>query len=158
MINLKLIGATAGGSLLLGTLGGGYMMHKIIWGKVQADKVKALEADISATQGLLTESRELATSASKRADGEAKARHDAETRLSQAYRDNASLAASRASTNTRVIQEGQDIGQDLKDDYPCIYREWPSRLSNYAFNLDGGESLSGSVPGSYPASFESPIP
>lgn len=151
LISAKVALYAIGGAFLIGTFGGGYGVHKLWLGKA-AQKALAIEkAALSATQSALDESNRLATLSAESAERESSARIEAERRLSQAYMDNATLAASRASTSTRVIQEAQEIGQNLKTDYPCLYEPWPRELRNFAFGLGAPVNMPRPTVSGYPA-------
>jgi len=158
MINLKAIAITGGAAFLAGTFGGGIVMHKLMWGKAQADKLKVSEASLEAASAALDGSKAQAKKAAETAQKEAQARSEAEARLSRAYQDNAILAQSRASTTTRIIERGDEIGQELKGANPCIYEPWPDKLWDYAFDSDAAKDLLSPPVGGYPQGNESFIP
>ena len=150
MINLKAIAITGGAAFLAGTFGGGIVMHKVMWGKSQADKLKVSEASLKAATTALDGSKAQAIKAAETAQKESQARSEAEARLSRAYQDNAILAQSRASTTTRILERGNEIGEELKGDNPCIYEPWPLRLREYAFDSNSAKDLFGTPIGGYP--------
>lgn len=129
-------------TFLTGSFGGGWVVHKVWYGKTQAAKLKQMRAAVTATEAALSSSKVLADEAAITAQTEAKARIDAENRLSQAYKDNALLAKSRASTQTKIIEKGEHLGQKLKTDYPCIYEPWPNELREFAFDNQAPKYLS----------------
>ena len=158
VMGAKGMAITGGAAFLVGSIGGGWVVNKIWWGKAQAEKLATAEASLKATELTLDATKRSAISAAERAQDEAQARSETEQRLSRAYDDNARLAASRASTRTEIIQTGDKIGQELKTDYPCIYEPWPDRLRSFAFDTDTAEGLRGSAGGGYPQGDEGFIP
>ena len=87
MINLKAIAITGGAAFLAGTFGGGIVMHKVMWGKSQADKLKVSEASLKTATTALDRSKAQAIKAAETAQKESQARSEAEARLSRAYQD-----------------------------------------------------------------------
>lgn len=158
VFGLKGIAIASGLSLAVGTFGGGWIVHKIWWGKSQADKLEISEASLKSTQKALADSADLLAKAANRAETEAQARAEAERRLSNAYVDNAALAASRASKTTHIIEKGDQLGQSLKTDYPFIYQPWPDKLWDYAFGGRAAEELPSAPTRGYPDAEQSLIP
>lgn len=139
------------GTFLAGSFGGGWIVHKVWYGKAAADKAKLAQASQKALEDDLAETKRLLIKSSEAAEREATARLDAENRLSRAYDDNARLAQSRASVTTRIIEKGDEIGNELKANYPCIYEPWPDKLRDYAFRQNDTENMPATFAGGYPA-------
>ena len=132
MINLKAIAITSGASLLFGTFAGGYLVHKLWWGKVQADKAKATQTTLDMTQDALEKQKSLAEDETDRADKLNQDLQRTRQALNDAMQANAVLAASRASTTTRIIDNGEQLGKKLEGDYAWLRYAWPSELLDYA--------------------------
>lgn len=140
MLNIKAMAMTGGAAFFIGTFGGGWVVHKVWYGKAAAKQAKLDKANLKSATDALSDSALLAEKSQIRAAEEADARREAENRLSQAYSDNARLAKSRASIETRIIEQGERIGQELKGSFPCIYEPWPDKLRSHAFKLNSSNN------------------
>lgn len=105
--SLQTIGLSAAGAFILGTAGGGWIVHKLWWGKSQAEKLEAVtnerDAAISA-QELSVQNMELAAGANEilRATNAA-----LQANVTGLAADNATLAASRAPRIETIYREAE---------------------------------------------------
>ena len=108
--------------------------------RVDAKQKKAVERAIEAykAEAETQMAKQKTTTAAEVARGDRLAADLKSTRaaLYDAQMANAALAASRAATTTRIIQDGEKIGDKLQGDYPCIRESWPSGLLEHANAFD----------------------
>ena len=127
----------AAASFAFGTLGGGYVVHKVWWGKTQAAKVKTL-TDANDTLAANVKAERALKSAAIQGQADLQDRLDkSHDRITQLEQSNAMLAASRAGTKTTIIKEGEALGKTLENDYAWVRFSWPDSLRDYA-NGDNG--------------------
>ena len=152
--------AVLSGTFLAGSLGGGWAVHKLWWGASQKAKLEATETALATTKDALSTQRTMAINETARANRLAADLSRTQSALDAALAANVSLAASRASTTTRIIQGGEDVADAITEDgsFAWIRYAWPDRLRDYANGDAGPGGVSATQGGDGDALAGGPVP
>jgi len=109
--------------------------------KIGDEHKKAMQELALAANAELKKQKGLTADETERADRLSDDNQDLRQALNDTMQANAILAASRASTTTKIIETGDKIGAELEKDYEWIRFAWPSGLIDYANGVRDDEGV-----------------